>query len=89
MKTVTKDFIHARGMNSDVQTIEMLMREAANVVEATELFVEGAYRIQFASGESTVINNDEMKWLRDYVQECTESDFYIKMLDGSTNTAVA
>jgi len=87
MKTATKDFIHARGMNSDVNTINMLMREATNIIEATEVY-EGAYRLKFESGESRLINEDEMKWLRDYVQECTEIDFYIKMLDGSIKTAV-
>lgn len=88
MKTITKDFIQAHGINSDAQTMNMLRREATNIVEATELFVEGAYRIHFASGESRVINNDEMRWLRDYVQDCTDSDFTIKMLDGTTTLAV-
>lgn len=87
MKTQTKDFIHARGMNSDVETIEMLMRKADGITQANQIY-EGAYRICFGPNDSTVINDDEMKWLREYVQDHTEIDFTIYMLDGGITLAV-
>lgn len=83
----TKDFIYARGMNSDVQTVKMLHREAANILKAEEIY-EGAYRITMISGDERVINEDEMKYLRDLCQDSVNNDFDIYMLNGNVETAV-
>lgn len=91
MKTATKDFIQAWGFNSDTETVNMLMREAkaVNIIEAVEMFPGTVYRLLLKSGESRIINDGELRWLCAYVQGCTDGDFYIKNLDGSTSTAVA
>lgn len=87
MKIETKDFIQARGMNSDYQTVRMLHREAANILKAEEVF-EGAYRITMISGEERIINEDEMKYLRDLCSDSINNDFDIYYLNGDVVTAV-
>lgn len=87
MKTATKDFIHSRGMNSDIQTVNMLHREASNILKAEEMY-EGAYRITMITGEERIINEDEIQYLRDLCQDSVNHDFDIYYLNGEVNTAV-
>jgi len=88
MKTSTKDFIHSRGMNSDVQTVTMLHREAENILKAEEIY-DCAYRITMISGEENIINEDEMRYLRDLCQDSVNNDFDIYYLNGDVTTAVS
>jgi len=84
----TQDFIYARGMNSDVQTVKMLQKEAFNILKAEEIY-EGAYRITMISGEERIINQDEMTYLRDLLQDNEQNnDFDIYYLNGDVTTAV-
>lgn len=87
MKVITKDFITARGMNSDKETVTMLHREAANILKAEE--INTAYRIFLISGEEIIINEDELRYLRDLCQDSINNDFDIYYMDGEVTAAVA
>lgn len=89
MKETSKDFRHAKsGMNSDVETVEMLHREAANILKAEEIHEGESFRITMITGEERIINGDELKYLRGLCLDSVTNDFDIYYLNGEITTAI-